>query len=185
VVRLPHAESAEEAARRARRPPPERARQNDRVRLFGAPEARGTGVDAALGGARREGTAARLRHAQERPSRGSPKKGEPEVRPSDPRSEIRTHVPPNGGGRFSSNVPRGALPRYSAGGREQASRSIREKPANPARSSRSNAWAVIGSAGSTTQTSSPSRSKPRTYCRTAQVATLKRVGPRVCLRRGS
>ena len=54
----------EEASRRARRPPPERARQDDRVRLLGAAEAGGAGVDAAaLGGARREGAAARLRHA--------------------------------------------------------------------------------------------------------------------------
>ena len=42
----------EEARGRARRPPPERLGQDDRVRLFGATEARRAGVDAAaLGGA--------------------------------------------------------------------------------------------------------------------------------------
>src|SRR4029079_15183130 len=55
----------EEAARRARRPPPERARQDDRLRLLGATQAGRAGLDAApLGGARREGAAARLRKAR-------------------------------------------------------------------------------------------------------------------------
>ena len=49
----------EEAAWRARRPPPERARQDDRVRLLGAAEAGRARLDAAaLGGARREGASA-------------------------------------------------------------------------------------------------------------------------------
>ena len=50
---------------RARRPPPERARKDDRVRLLGAAEAGSPGVDAvALGGARRESSPARLRPAR-------------------------------------------------------------------------------------------------------------------------
>src|SRR5262249_46416705 len=57
----------EEAPRRPRRPSPERAREDDRVRLFGAAQARRAGLDAAaLGGADREGAAPRLR-----PSRGA------------------------------------------------------------------------------------------------------------------
>ena len=49
----------EEAPRRAGRPPSERARKDDRLRLLGAAEAGRAGVDAAaLGGARREGAAA-------------------------------------------------------------------------------------------------------------------------------
>ena len=61
----------EETPRRARRPPPERARQDDRVGLLRAAEAGRAGVDAAaLGGARREGAAARLRRCG-RPWRGS------------------------------------------------------------------------------------------------------------------
>src|SRR5436190_13086038 len=55
----------EEAARRARRPPPERAREDDRIGVFGPAETRRAGLDAAaLGGARRKGTAARLRQAR-------------------------------------------------------------------------------------------------------------------------
>ena len=54
----------EEAPRRARRPPTERPRQDDRIRLLRAAEARRARVDAAaLGGAWREGSAARLRDA--------------------------------------------------------------------------------------------------------------------------
>ena len=59
-----HRVAEEEAPRRARRPPPERAREDDRLRVLGPAEAGRAGVHAAaLGGARREGAPARLRQA--------------------------------------------------------------------------------------------------------------------------
>jgi bifunctional non-homologous end joining protein LigD len=57
--------------KKKRRPSPERPRQDDRLRLLGAAQARRAGLDAAaLGGARREGAPARLRQARGARSRG-------------------------------------------------------------------------------------------------------------------
>ena len=60
-----HRVAEEEAPRRARRPPAERAREDDRLCLLRTTEAGRAGVHAAaLGRARREGAPARLRQAR-------------------------------------------------------------------------------------------------------------------------
>src|SRR5207244_1828050 len=79
----------EEASRRPRRPPPERTREDDRLGLFRAAEAGRAGLDAAaLGGADREGAAARLR-----PPRGA-----------RPGSEARRPVRAGAAGRAGSRA---------------------------------------------------------------------------------